>query len=145
MKRSLPLIILLLVSFFVFACAAGAVYVLSVDAHTVEEKVQSVLMLGLPSGLVLILLLWFGAGLDHLLARIKDRARRVRMSVLTYLLVPIGLCIGLPAVVATLIYGSFGAPIGWKQLPAVPGSPVEVAAANELSVIVRTESGAYYS
>jgi hypothetical protein len=145
MKRTLPLIILILVSFFVFLCAAGVVYVLSVDAHTVEEKVQSVLTLGLPSGLVLILLLWFGAGLDHLLARIQDRSRRVRLSLLTYLFVPIGLCVGLPAVIAVLIYGSMGAPTGWRQLPEVPGSPVEVAAADELSVIVRTDSGAYYS
>ena len=145
MKRILPLISLLLVSLFVFACAAGAVYVLSVDARTVEEKVQSMLTLGVPFALVLIVLLWFGAGIDHLLARIKDRSRRVRVSLLTYVLVPVGLCVGLPALVAFLIYGSFGAPIGWRQLPSVPEPPVEVAAADELSVIVRTDSGAYFS
>ena len=65
MKRSLPLISLLFVSFFVCLCAAGAVYVLSVDAHTQQEKIQSVTTLGLPFALVLIVLLWFGAGIDY--------------------------------------------------------------------------------
>ena len=145
MKRFIPLISLLFVSFFVCLCAAGAVYVLSVDAHTAQEKFQSVLTLGLPFGLVLILLLWFGAGIDFLLSRIKDKSRRRGMSVAAYLVLPIGLCVGVPALVAAIIYGSMGAPTGWKQLPAMPESPVEVAAADELSVIVRTETGAYYS
>ncbi len=62
MKRTLPLISLLFVSIFVCLCATGAVYVLSVDAHTAQEKTQSVLTLGLPFALALVLLLWFGAG-----------------------------------------------------------------------------------
>jgi hypothetical protein len=145
MKRFIPLITLLFVSFFVLACAAGAVYVLSVDAHTVAEKTQSVLTLGLPFGLALIALLWFGAGIDFLLSRIKDRSRRRGMSVAAYLLLPIGLCIGVPALVAALIYGSMGSPIGWRQLPAMPETPAEVAVAGELSVIVRADTGDYYS
>jgi hypothetical protein len=116
-----------------------------VDAHTQQEKIQSVMTLGLPFALVLIVLLWFGAGIDFLLNRIKDGSRRRGISVAVYLLLPIGLCVGVPALVAAIIYGSFGSPIGWRQLPPVPESAVEVAAADELSVIVRTEAGAYYS
>ncbi len=145
MKRSLPLISLLFVSFFVCLCATGLVFILSVDAHTAQEKTRSVLTLGLPFALALILLLWFGAGIDFLLSRIKDRSRRRGISVAAYLLLPIGLCVGVPALVAALIYGSMGSPIGWKQLPAMPETPAEVAAADELSVIVRTDTGDYYS
>lgn len=144
MKRHLPLISLLLVSFFVFICAVGAVFILSVDAKTVEEKLQSTLTLGIPFALGLILLLWFGAGLDQVLTRLIKRAPGI-LSLLAYLLVPMILCVGLPALVGTLIYGSMAAPTGWKQLPAAPETPVDVAAASELSVVVRTGSGAYYS
>ena len=65
MKRFLPLISLLVVSFFVFICTASLVYLLSVDATTVEEKLQSTLMAGVPFALALIALLWFGAGMEQ--------------------------------------------------------------------------------
>jgi hypothetical protein len=145
MKRYLPLISLLLVSFVVCLCAAGLVFVLSVDAHTVEEKIQSTLTLGLPFGLVLITLLWFGAGIDLVISRLRKQGMPIGLSVLGYLLTPIVLCIGLPALVGSLIYGSLAVPIGWKQLPAVPETPVKVAGADEISVIVGADSGAYYS
>ena len=144
MKRYLPLIVLLLVSVFVFACAIGVVWVLSVDAHTVDEKIQSSLTLGVPSALALIVLLWFGAGMDHVLARLKQRSTRITVSLLTYIFVPVVLCIGLPALAAMIIYGSFSAPRGWQQLPAPPEPAVQVAGAGELHVIVRTDAGDYY-
>ena len=99
MKRFLPLISLLFLSFFVFVCAAGLVYVLSVGAHTVEEKLQSTLMAGVPFGLALIALLWFGVGMDWVLSRIRKRGAPVLMSLLAYLFVPIVFCVGLPALV----------------------------------------------
>ena len=143
-KRYLPLISLIVVSFFVFLCALGVVYVLSVDARTPQEKLLSSLTLGVPSAIALIVLLWFGAGMDHLLARLKKRSTRVSASLLTYIFVPLVLCIGLPALVAFLIYGAFTLPKGWQQLPTPPEPAVEVAGASELSVIIRTDSDAYY-
>jgi hypothetical protein len=145
MKRSLPILSLLLVSFFVFICAAGLIFVLSVDAHTIAEKLQSTLTLGVPFALVLIALLWFGAGIDLVLSRWRKRGMPVILSLLMYVLAPMVLCVGLPALAGTLIYGSMATPIGWKQLPAVPETPVEVASANEISVVVRSDSGTYYS
>jgi hypothetical protein len=38
-KRTLPLIVLTVVSLFVFACALGAVLILSVDAKTIPINV----------------------------------------------------------------------------------------------------------
>lgn len=143
-KRYLPLITLTIVSFFVFLCALGVVYVLSVDAKTPQEKLLASLTLGVPSAIALIVLLWFGAGMDHLLARLKKSSTRVSVSLLTYLVVPVVLCIGLPALVAFLIYGAFALPKGWQQLPAPPEPAVEVVGASELSVIIGTDSDSYY-
>ena len=144
MKRHLPLFSLIIVSALVCLCALGVVFVLSVDAITVEEKIQAMLTLGLPSALALVVLLWFGAGMDQFLSRLKNKSTRVGVSLLTYILVPIMLCIGLPALAALVIYGVFNAPKGWQQLPAPPQPAEEVAAAGEVSVTVRTVPGDYY-
>jgi hypothetical protein len=137
MKRFLPLIVLILVSLFVFACALGVVYVLSVDAITAEEKMQSLLTLGVPSGIALIVLLWFGAGMDFALSRLKTR---VSVSLLTYIFVPIVLCVGLPALIGMGIYTVFNAPQGWKQFPVPPQPAAEIVSANGTSLVIRTES-----
>lgn len=144
-KRLVPFIVLSVVSVFVFACAIGVVWVLSVDAKTMDEKIQSSLTLGVPSALALIVLLWFGAGMDHVLARLKTRSTRIGVSLLTYIFVPVLLCVGLPALIALVIYGSFSAPIGWQHLPAPPEPAVQIAGAGELHVIIRTDSGDHYS
>jgi hypothetical protein len=143
-KRTLPLIVLAVVSLFVFACAIGVVWILSVDAHTTQEKLQVSLTLGIPSALALIVLLWFGAGMDHVLARLKQRSTRISVSLLTYIVVPVVLCVGLPALAAAIIYGAFNAPKGWQLLPAPPEPAVQIAGAGELSVVVRTDAQAHY-
>lgn len=140
-KRFLPLIVLAVVSSFVFLCALGLVYILSVDAKTPAEKVQSMLTLGIPSGIALIVLLWFGAGMDHILARLKNRSTRVGVSLVTYIVVPLVLCVGLPALIGAIIYGVFNAPKGWQQFPVPPDPTAEIVSANGTSVVIRTESG----
>jgi hypothetical protein len=142
MKRFLPLTILILVSFFVFVCALGVVYVLSVDATTAEEKMQSLLTLGVPSGAALIALMWFGVGMDVILSRLKNKSTRVGVSLLTYIFVPLVLCVGLPALIGLGIYTTFNAPQGWKQFPAPPQPAVEIISANGTSLAIRTESDA---
>jgi hypothetical protein len=143
-KRTLPFIVLTVVSLFVFACALALVWVLSVDAKTMDEKIQASLSLGIPSALVLIVLLWFGAGMDHALARLKQRSTRIGVSLLTYIVVPVVLCIGLPALAAVIIYTSFNASKDWTQLPAPPDPAVRVASGSETMVIVRTDSESHY-
>lgn len=143
-KRLLPWLVLLVMSVVVAACALGLVWVLAVDAHTPEEKLQVSLSLGLPSALALIVLLWLGAGMDQVLAYIKRTSTRIGVSLLTYLVVPPALCVGLPLAVGAAIYFGLNPPQGWRELPAPPEAAVEVAAADEVRVIVRTASGAYY-
>lgn len=143
MKRTLPFIVLTLVSLVVFACALVLVWVLSVDAKTIEEKIQASLTLGLPSALVLVVLLWFGAGMDYVLSRRMACSTRIG-ALLAYLLVPAALCIGLPVLAGFLIYFGFNAPKGWQQLPAPPDPAVEVAGAGELSLVIRTDAGSHF-
>lgn len=140
-KRFLPLIVLLLVSVAVFLCALGVIYILSVDAKTPAEKIQSMLTLGIPSGIALLVLLWFGAGMDQVLARLKQRSTRISVSLLTYIVVPIFLCIGLPALAGFTIYTIFNTSKGWQQFPMPPEPAVEIISANGTSVVIRTGSG----
>lgn len=142
MKRFTPLIVLVTVSLFVFACALGVVYVLSVDAVTAEEKMQSLLTLGIPSGLALIALLWFGAGMDFALSRLKNKSTRVGVSLAAYIFVPLVLCVGLPALIGLGIYTAFNAPQGWKQFPAPPQPAAGIISANGTSLVIGTASGA---
>ncbi|HUG34210.1 MAG TPA: hypothetical protein VMJ90_05535 [Anaerolineales bacterium] len=76
-KRRLPLVSLIVLSVFVCLGAFVVIWTLSVDAKTATEKVQSSLTLGLPSALVLIVLLWLGAGVDHLLVHIQNKSARL--------------------------------------------------------------------
>lgn len=75
-------------------------------------------------GLGLIVLLWFGAGMgSDPFARLKQKSTRITVSLATYLVLPVVLCIGLPALIAFLIYGGIAAPTGWRELPAPPATP----------------------
>ncbi len=142
--RRLPLISLIAVSVLVCLGALVVVWILSVDAKTIPEKIQSSLTLGIPSAIALIILLWLGAGINHLLARIQKRTTRVLVSLGVYLIAPGTLCIGLPALLIVLFSGSLFPQKGWQELPAPPARPIEVAAAGESSLTVLTESGEYY-
>lgn len=142
-KRRLPLLSLIGISILVCLGAFAAIWVLSVDAKTIAEKVQSSLALGIPAALVLIVLLWLGAGVDHLLARIRKKSARVWASLGVYLFGPAILCIALPALVILLFSTSLFPEQGWQELPVPPSRAVEVASAGESSVVIRTDSGGY--
>jgi hypothetical protein len=141
--RRLPLLTLIAVSMLVCLGSLIVVFFLSVDAKTFGEKAQSALTLGLPSAIVLIFLLWLGAGIDHLLARIAGKSARLWVSLGTYLFAPGLLCIGLPALIIVLFSASLFPQQGWQELPAPPSPAVEVSAAGESSAIIRTDSGEY--
>ena len=142
--KQLPLIALTIVSVLVCLGALVLIWILSVDAKTVTEKIQSSLTLGVPSALVLILLLWLGAGVDHLLARIQKKTVRLWASLGAYIFGPAILCIGLPAVIIILFSTSLFPEQGWQELPAPPSQAVEVVSAGESSVTIRTDSDEYF-
>lgn len=141
--RRFPLLILSVVSLLVCLGSFVVVWILSVDAETIPEKIQSSITLGIPSALVLIVLLWLGAGIDHLLARIQNKPGRLWASLGVYLFGPGILCIAIPALIIVLFSTSLFPEKGWQELPAPPSRAVEIASAGESSVIIRTDSGAY--
>jgi len=141
--KRLPLITLAIVSILVCLGSLAAVFILSADARTLSEKIQSSLTLGLPSAVLLIVLLWVGAGIDHLLARIRNKSVRQWTSLGVYLFAPGILCIGLPALLILLFSTSLFPEKGWQELPAPPSAALEAAAAGENNIIIRTDSGEY--
>ncbi len=79
---------------------------MDVDSPTLEAQIVSTLRLGIPSGIALIFLIWFGAGIDALLSRIQKRSTRILASLVVYLVLPGTLCIGLPALIIILFFQS---------------------------------------
>jgi hypothetical protein len=141
--KRLTLLSLIAVSALVCLIAIAAVWFLSGDAETSAEKIRSGLTLGLPIALVLIVLLWLGAGVDHLLARIQNKSARLWASLGVYIFGPGILCIGLPALIVLLFSASLFPDVGWQQLPEPPSPAVEIAAAGESNVTILAESGEY--
>lgn len=140
----LPLLSLSLVSILVCLGAVASVFLLSVDATTVAEKMQSALTLGLPFAVVFTIALWLGAGIDHLLARIQNKSTRVMASIATYVIAPFMLCIALPALAIFLFTGALFPEKGWQELPPLPEPVQEVVAAGDSSVYVQASSGQTY-
>lgn len=147
-QHRLPLISLILLSLLVCLGAFVGVWILAVDAKTFSEKIQTSLTIGIPIGIPiaigLIILVWLGAGIDQLLARIQKRSTRVFVSLMVYLFAPGTLCVGIPALLILLFSGSVFPQKGWQELPAPPSPAVEVMAAGESSVTIRTSSDEYY-
>jgi len=101
-KKRLPIFALILASAGAMLFALIVLWLLDVDSPTVTAKVISTLQLGIPSGLALIALIWFGAGLDYALSRIQKKNYRILASVLVYLFIPGVCCIGIPALLILL-------------------------------------------
>jgi hypothetical protein len=101
-KKTLPILALILTSIGAMIFALGFLWFMDVDSSDVAAQTQSTLTLGIPSGIVLIILIWFGAGIDALLSRIKKKSTRVLASLGVYIILPFTLCIGLPALLIIL-------------------------------------------
>jgi hypothetical protein len=99
MKKIFPFIALILTSIVAVIFALIFLWSLDVDSPTVAEQAKSTLILGIPSGIILILLVWFGAGVDYLLSRIQKKSTRILTALGVYLVLPVTLCIVLPALI----------------------------------------------
>lgn len=143
-NRRLPLLSLAVVSVLVCLGAIVAVFLLSVDAQTLAEKMRSALALGIPSALLFIIALWLGAGIDHLLARIQTKSARVIASIATYVVAPFTLCIALPALGIFLFANALFPEKGWQELPPLPEPAQKIAAAGDSAVFVQAASGQIY-
>lgn len=102
-KKILPILALILTSLAAMAFALVFLWYMDVDSPTVEAQTKSTLTLGIPSGIALVVLIWFGAGIDALLSRIKKKSTRILASLGVYIVLPFTLCIGLPALLIYLV------------------------------------------
>jgi|GEM_PF-1398778 Na+-translocating ferredoxin:NAD+ oxidoreductase RnfA subunit len=102
-KKIFPFFILIVASIAAMIFALAFLWSLDVDSPTLEKQVASTLQLGIPSGIALIVLVWFGAGIDGLLSRIQKKSTRLLTALGVYLVLPTTLCIVLPALLIILI------------------------------------------
>ena len=107
LRKSLPTLSLILLSVLAILFAFVVLWMLDVDSPTVEAQLASTIRLAIPSSIMLIILLWLGAGVDTLLSRIQNRTRRIWISLLVYLILPVTLCLVLPALLIMLFSGVF--------------------------------------
>jgi hypothetical protein len=101
-KKILPILALILTSIGAMVFALAFLWYMDVDSPTVAAQTESTLTLGIPSGIVLVILIWFGAGIDALLSRIRKKSTRILTSLGVYIILPFTLCIELPALIIIL-------------------------------------------
>ena len=105
-KKTFPYFILAFASVGAMIFALVFLWSMDADSPTVKDQAVSTLQLGIPSGIALIVLIWFGAGIDALLSRIQKRSARILASLGVYLILPGTLCIGLPALIIIVFFQS---------------------------------------
>jgi len=141
-KRFIPAIVAFLFSCIILIGAPAYMFFSADYPKDLGKKFEMTLGQGLWVALFAIILIWIGTGLDFGLSRIKKRVVRIYVSLLIYL-TPSVLC-GLAALFILLVNGSLAPSTGWKELPAPPTVPVQVAAVGESSIYILTESGNYF-
>ncbi|MCL4271219.1 MAG: hypothetical protein KJZ72_16805 [Anaerolineales bacterium] len=143
-RRFIPLLVLVLLSCLILVAAPAVLYASSEYPKDAAQKFEMTLRQGLGIAAIVIPLIWLGAGVDALLSRIADKAKRRFASLVVYIGAFV-LFIALPTVMLLAIYGIFSEQDGWQQLPAPPEAPVAVASGGRDSLIVETVDGNYYS
>ena len=104
-KKTLPLVSMLVLSVLTVPFSFLVLWSLDVDSKTVAEQFGNTIKIAIPSALTLILLVWFGAGLDHALSMIPKKSIRILSSILVYVFIPAICCIGMPLLVIAFFSG----------------------------------------
>jgi hypothetical protein len=142
-KRFIPLGILLGLSLLVLVATPAILYLTADYPKDPALKFSLNLRQGLSLAAFILIPVWIGAGVDALLARIKDNAKR-KVTSLVFYLGSFFVCIALPILGIFLLYSLFSIEDGWQQLPTPPERPIAIAAAGQHSVMIETERGNYY-
>ncbi|MCE9645873.1 MAG: hypothetical protein K8S20_07725 [Chloroflexi bacterium] len=111
-KKIFPMISLILLSAAAIPFAFIVLWQLDVDSKTIAEQLGSTTRLAIPSVITLVVLIWFGAGLDYALSFISKKNLRLLASVLVYLFIPSICCVGMPALIIMAFSGVFQQ--GWS-------------------------------
>ncbi|MBK8783594.1 MAG: hypothetical protein IPO22_17705 [Anaerolineales bacterium] len=104
-KKILPLISMFVLSALTVPFSFLVLWNLDADSKTVADQFKNALTITIPSSITLILLVWFGAGLDYALSWISKKAIRIFVSILVYVFIPAICCIGMPLFVIASLSG----------------------------------------
>jgi len=106
-KKIFPIISLILLSTAAIPFAFIVLWRMDVDSKTFSEQLGSTIRLAIPSVIALVVLIWFGAGLDYAISFIQKKNLRLLASILVYLFIPAICCIGMPALAILAFSGVF--------------------------------------
>jgi hypothetical protein len=112
-KKAFPFISLIVFSALAIPFSFLVLWKLDVDSKTIADQFDSTLNLAIPSSLVLIVLIWFGAGLDYTISFITKKNLRILTSILVYLFLPALCCFVLPSLAIMAFSGVFKE--GWSS------------------------------
>ena len=141
MKKFLALLVNVpVVSLAIFGGAV--VLVLLAGVNKPGDPLDKNLVPALVIGFGLIALLWLGAAMEFVLAKIRNPSVRIVATLGAFVFVPGFLCVGAPALIALAGLSVFTAPPEWKMLPGLVDKPVEIVGADHITVYVSTTSGA---
>ena len=96
-KKTLPILGLILLSVVAIPFSFLVLWSMDQDSKTIADQFNSTINLAIPSSIVLILLIWFGAGLDFAISFIPKKNLRTLAAILVYLFLPMICCFVLPA------------------------------------------------
>lgn len=99
---------------------------------------------GLGKAALILICIWLGVGVNALLMRIKDSAKRKRITI-GFVFASTLLCVVLPVLGLVFTYSSLSPKQSWKQLPAPPETAMGIAGGIYNLVIIETENQTYYS
>lgn len=97
LKKAFPFLSLILFSALAIPFAFLILWNMDVDSNTITDQFNSTLNLAIPSSIALIVLIWFGAGLEVAISFIPKKNLRILASILIYLFLPAICCFVLPA------------------------------------------------
>lgn len=152
-KQRFPYLVLAILSLILLvAIPAGNLVSLRSQTDVLQQlgpsfqlrTILQILLGGLGKAALLLVCIWLGAGIDHLLFRIKDSPKR-RLATLGFIFGSLFLCVVLPVISLVFTYAALSPKDGWEQLPAPPETAVTIAGGIYNLVIIETENENYYS
>lgn len=99
---------------------------------------------GLGKAALILICVWLGVGVNALLMRIKDSAKRKRITI-GFVFASTLLCVVLPALGLVFTYSSLSPKQSWQQLPAPPETAMGIAGGSYNLIIIETANQTYYS
>lgn len=99
---------------------------------------------GLGKAALILVCIWLGVGINNLILRIQDSAKR-RLAMNGVVFGSLLLCVALPILGLIFTYTVLSPQESWQQIPTPPETAQSIAAGFFNRVIIETENGNYFS